>query len=191
LNYERLLELSLCQAGIQHVYEQVSLIGGQIELCLPHGCCHLFCDGVSGNSSAVSFSGIAVQTNGPVTPMPGTEEFFTKIKTEVFPPVMCYFNPEKSVTSGQNFIDAHKERLKQLIYEAEKIAIIGVAVRTQDQHIWEPLRQSSAQLLYCSGKSGSESFNKWHLEKRRNADAINIPEYFEKAFDDICKFLEI
>jgi len=42
LNYERLLELSLCTERLQPVVGAPSKQPGDIELCLPHGCCHLF-----------------------------------------------------------------------------------------------------------------------------------------------------
>lgn len=48
LNYDRLLELSLLQTGIQPFVGDPPPGGGGVELCIPHGCCHIFCDSVRG-----------------------------------------------------------------------------------------------------------------------------------------------
>jgi len=44
LNYERLLELSLSNAGVAPVLSGTANSRGGMELCLPHGCCNLFCN---------------------------------------------------------------------------------------------------------------------------------------------------
>jgi len=42
-NYERLLIFSLNASGVQPAVESDQINSNQIELCLPHGCCNLFC----------------------------------------------------------------------------------------------------------------------------------------------------
>ncbi len=38
----------------------------EIELNLPHGCCHLFCESARGVAGAVSFAGLNVEINGEI-----------------------------------------------------------------------------------------------------------------------------
>lgn len=77
INYERLLELSLIEEGLQPIIRGIEedlqpIVGGSsknvngIELCLPHGCCHLFCESVRGMSNIVSFAGSNVKTSGKI-----------------------------------------------------------------------------------------------------------------------------
>ena len=65
LNYERLLELSLGAAGWQPTVGGPPEAPNQIELCLPHGCCHLFINTVKMAASGGSFSGTQVFFDGP------------------------------------------------------------------------------------------------------------------------------
>ena len=60
LNYERLLELSLINQGLRPIVNRTRVSSEEIEICFPHGCCHLFCDSARGMSGAVSFNPFAV-----------------------------------------------------------------------------------------------------------------------------------
>ena len=64
LNYERLLEMSLILIGLQAVVGRKPKQEDEIEICLPHGCCHLFCESVRGTARGISFSGPNVTTTG-------------------------------------------------------------------------------------------------------------------------------
>src|SRR3989338_1996420 len=152
LNYERLLELSLLAAGIQPFIGTPSSNHNKIvELCLPHGCCHLFCESVRGNAGAVSFAGMNVSTNGPIKVISYQLEFQNRIQTDAFPPVMSYFEPSKQTTSGNNFITAQRLRFSELVKNANTIILVGIRVREHDKHIWESLGQTNAKLVYISG----------------------------------------
>ena len=79
LNYERLLELSLCHEGVQPVVDTSSLNNGQVELCLPHGCCHIFSKGVQASANGVSFSGVGVTFDGGIEVISNPNQFNHKI----------------------------------------------------------------------------------------------------------------
>ena len=191
LNYERLIEVALtasgfcvtCYSGIE---PDDNTNENSIELCLPHGCCHLFCS-VRGSNTSVSGS---VYTEGNITPIRNQSEFQRRIEEDSLPPVMCYFDPKKEALSGKNFIDGQKKRLNTLISQAENIAVIGVAVRLDDKHIWDPLIQTKGRLIYYSGNSSDNEFNKIK-SKRYRSDDIVINKYFNEAFDEVCNYLSI
>src|ERR1019366_3087157 len=108
LNYERLLELSVMSEGLQPVVGSGTAPGSRLEICLPHGCCHIFCDGARGVAGAVSFGGFNVNTNGPIVVVSNPLEYRIRIGQDAFPPVMSYFEPSKRTTAGANFIDAQR-----------------------------------------------------------------------------------
>src|SRR5664280_2365479 len=138
LNYERLLEISLLHRGVQPVVGQVAA-GGQVESCLPHGCCHIFCDGTRASSSGVSFSGVGVTFDGPVTVISNPADFQMRISSDAVPPVMSYFEPQKTTNAGASFIRGQRERWTKLAAEADVLAIVGVRCRPYDMHIWAPI----------------------------------------------------
>lgn len=104
---------------------------------------------------------------------------------------MCDFDPKKETISGQKFIDAQKNCLIELIYEADNIALIGIRARSNDTHIWDFIVISNARIIYCAGKSGGLEYDTWKVGKRINNSDIVINQYFNEAFDEICKYLHL
>jgi len=189
LNYERLLELSLISVGLRPVCNSQAQDSGQIELCLPHGCCHLFCDSVKGASDKVSFSGTAVKTTGSVVVVSNPRDFENRIINDAFPPVMSYFEPQKRTTSCEKFVRSQRERWAELVSQASTIALVGIRVRQNDEHIWKPLAEAPGRLIYCSGVRAGGEFENWATEVRAEADDDILMGYFDECFDDICSAL--
>lgn len=191
LNYERLLELSLIQVGIQPVVGCTPNGSRQIELCLPHGCCHIFCDGIRGSATGISFSGVGITTDGPVSVISNPAQFAARINGDAFPPVMSYFEPQKATTSGASFILRQRARWSELVEAASVIGIIGVRVRPCDTHIWSPLEKTKAKLIYCGGPSSAQEFEQWHQTARPSSKDTVLRGYFADEFDHLCKVLNL
>jgi|SRR3989344_4331435 len=192
LNYERLLELSLLATGIQPFIGTSSPNNNKtIELCLPHGCCHLFCESVRGSAGAVSFAGMNISTNGPISVISDQLEFQNRIQTDAFPPVMSYFEPSKRTTSGNNFILAQRLRFSELVKNASIIILIGIRVREHDKHIWESLGQTDAKLVYISGETAKQEFETWKNKTRSKKEDIVLDGYFKDSFDTILKQVDL
>lgn len=191
LNYERMMQLALMNQGCKLFINARNSEG--IELCLPHGCCNLFCESVRGLSSAVSMAGKSVTTHGPIVSVDHPDIFWSRIRHDAFPPVMSYFEPSKFTTSGADFIAAQRTRLSSLILEAAAIAVVGVQVREQDSHIWDSLAQTDARIYYCAGESAAQLYEAW-AEKSRiskvDRDTVS-PRYWSDDFDAILKHVEI
>ena len=186
LNYERLLELSLVAEGV------IPFIGSRpdkepsVELCLPHGCCHIFCESVRGSASGISFTGTGVTTRGPVKVVANPAEHAQRIRTDAFPPVMSYFDPAKLTTSGVNFIEEQRARYDAIVRGARVVAIVGVKVRPHDRHLWDALVATNADIVYCSGESAGQEFTKWASDNREGKVSEALYGYFDESFDDLC-----
>lgn len=191
LNYERLLELSLVLEGVPPYVGSPPPNNASIELCLPHGCCHIFCESVKGSAKGISLSGTSVSTRGPVTVISDPAEFSRRIGSDAFPPVMSYFVPDKSTTSGVNFIESQRARYQELILNAEVVGIVGVAVRTHDRHLWDALANTNADVVYCSGPSAVPDFEDWAIENRGSRNSEPLPGYFSDCFDALCSHLKL
>ena len=185
LNYERLLEISLISEGILPIYNQSSKNPKEIEICLPHGGCNFFCESVQGASNMVSFMGPAVTTKGSIRIIRNPVEFSSRIRGDAFPPVMSYFEPQKRTTSGMNFIESQRRRYREVVLSSEKIALIGLKVRPHDTHIWGPLAETSAELIYCAGEHSSEEFLTWGRKRRSHLVSHILPGNFNSQFNDL------
>lgn len=189
LNYERLLEISLSAANVQpYIGPPPTSSKKIVELCLPHGCCHLFCESVRGNG--VSFAGMNVTTNGPIKVISDQTEFRQRIINEAFPPVMSYFEPTKQTTSGNNFIVNQRARYAELVAQASVIVLVGIQVREHDTHIWQPLKNTSANLIYVAGPTAKKRFEKWHKSRKNNHDNA-LGGYFEESYNSILKYVRL
>jgi hypothetical protein len=191
LNYERLFELCLGHSGIRPVVGRETEGNNEIELILPHGCCHIFCDAVRGSSSGVSFSGIGVSTDGNVSVVSDTTQFNSRIQNDAFPPVMSYFEPSKRTSTGVSFIASQRKRWGELVHSASKLAVIGVGVRSVDTHIWKPIRESSCRIVYCGGPDGGQDFRSWAEENKRISSSSILEGYFRDEFEAICDEIDI
>lgn len=186
LNYERLLEISLIHAGLQPVVNMAPSLG-QVELCLPHGCCHLFCEGVQASSVGVSFSGVGVTFDGPVIALSDPTQFRNRIESNSVPPVMSYFEPQKTTSSGASFIRNQRARWAELANQADTIIIVGVRVRPRDSHIWDAVAKSHAKVVFCAGKSAGAEFETWASAQRIGKGNRTLSGYFSEEFNAICE----
>jgi len=236
LNYERLLECSLRKVGLNVTVG--ACCADAIELCLPHGCCHLFGKirtpvptpklpepggpitgaGTHPSVRVISQGPIIIETKKradgtePTTNLVGSgpidfghdvrldsdtiriiedpDEHAEELRNSRVPPVMCYFQPDKDTRAGVSFIKAQRERFKKLVGAASTVAIIGVKVREHDAHIWDPLRDTSARIIYCSGKAAGNEFRCWGRATNRKGDEV-LPVFWADGFEAICSALEI
>lgn len=186
LNYERLLELSLATEGVRPFIGSPPDSGSSVELCLPHGCCHIFCESVRGTARGISFSGSNIATRGPVKVVAEPTEHAKRIREDAFPPVMSYFDPAKLTTSGVNFIEEQRARYDAIVRGARMVAIVGVKVRPHDKHLWEALAATNGDIVYCSGESAGRGFARWASDNREGKVSEVLYGYFDESFDDLC-----
>ena len=106
------------------------------------------------------------------------------------PPVMSYFRPNKDTRAGVSFIEAQRQRFAELVRLASRVAVIGVKVRPDDAHIWDPLRDTRARITYCAGKPAGDEFRSWSTGAHRRDDEV-LPCYWEEAFDPLCSAVGI
>ena len=160
--------------------------GNKLGLCLPHGSSVLKCESVRG-TAGVSFTG-GVTTSGNITLIKDANEFDHERNTNVFPPVMSYFEPNKFTVSGDNFIAGQRQLFSELMGGASRIAIIGVNVHPFDTHIWDPLKQTPAECFYLGGAAGAEKYRSWCQDANRGRDVV-CERYFADGYDEMVSFI--
>ncbi len=189
INYERMLPICLTANNLQPALGVEQIQGNQIEFCLPHGTCNLFCAGMQALGN-IAFTGVSFDGGG-VECIIDPIEFRQRLARDAIPPIMSYFEPQKSNSSGRSFIVKQRKRYQELVVSSLKIAIIGLKVRSFDAHIWSPLAQTNAEIIYCSGKQAGAEFLEWSKQNRDGKSNKILEGYFADCFDDICRELEI
>jgi len=191
INYERLVELSLLSHGIIPTIGGEPTVSDSIELCLPHGCCHLYCEAAKGRVGAVKMNPWLIKTSGPVIALGNPTEFRAHIVSEAFPPVMSFFAPNKHTTSGHSWIQMQRDRWSQLAAEAQNIIVVGVKVRQHDAHIWDPIGSTNARIIYCCGAAAAAEYRTWSASVRNGFNDLVFDEYFRDRYADICAELKL
>ncbi len=190
-NYERLLPICLSEANLQPAVGVEEIDNNQIELCLPHGTCNLFCSGIR-LSTNVLFHGTGVSFDGGLPQcIVDTQEFYQRLNSDAIPPIMSYFNPQKTNASGRSFIINQRKRYEELVQNSDKIAIIGLKVREHDTHIWNPIANTNAKIVYCAGKRGAIEFRAWSKENRCGKKNTIVEDYFAESVGTICTEMKI
>jgi hypothetical protein len=139
--------------------------GPKDKVCLPHGNACLCCSGISA-TAGVSFTG-GISTGGSVRVFRDQTDFLSERNTNVFPPVMSYYEPTKFTVSCANFIQDQRAQFRQEVLAADRIAIVGARVHAPDQHIWGPLAKTNAKLLYLSGARDSPDIHGMVVQPRQ------------------------
>ncbi len=189
LNYDRLLELSLVAENVARFVgkRRATSSEGSVELCFPHGCCHLFSGGTRAPAQSVSFHGLGVHVEGNrVAPIDDPVLFQKRICTDAMPPIMCYFELQKRTSSNQRFLDEQRRRWEDLALSAEVIVAIGVRLRRHDEHLWNPMSDSPARIVYCGGCAGAQEFTSWSEQNRPGRGDLVLKGYFQNEFNAIC-----
>lgn len=195
LNYECLLEQAFSRQDIKLSLRPVmledSFNNDYFEILKPHGACNLYNSSLKGARGIMSIDALGVHTSGEVMEVLTELDFKSNISNNAFPPVMSYFEPNKATTSGVSFIQEHRSRYFEKIVHADKIVIIGVLPRENDRHIWEPLSQTSAQIMCCSGVDGAAKFLDWSARFPKRAEDTVLEKFFQDGFEEICTFSEL
>jgi hypothetical protein len=167
---------------------QASTISGmdKLDVCLPHGNSCICCSNISA-SAGVSFTG-GISTAGEIRVFHNLRDFMSERTKNVFPPVMSYYEPNKFTVSGANFIEDERVRFETAVASAERIALIGVRLHLIDKHIWEPLRNTKARIIYVSGPSSAAHFSRWAENEGRMND-LSVSKYFREGMSDLIEFL--
>lgn len=185
INYDRLLFQAAAGIVTLEVGDTIRP-GKNLGLCLPHGSSVLKCESVRG-STGVSFTG-GVSTRGKISLINDVSEFDRERGSNVFPPVMSYFEPNKFTCSGANFIAGQRQLFSELIGGASRVAIIGVNVHPLDAHIWDPLEQTPAKCFYLGGAAGAEKYRSWCQDTNRGDDVV-CERYFADGYDEMVAFI--
>jgi len=152
----------------------------------PHGMCSLFNQSLIVSQHAALVNG-AQSVGCPENLYADPAECRRKIQNEGAPPVMCYYEPAKSVTSGANIIANQQRDFATAVSQAAVIVIIGTQVAPQDTHIWDPIAKASAKVVFCGGSQGTQGYRAWQQQHRQSKAEVDVvlAGYWDAEFETI------
>jgi len=192
LNYDRLLHTAILLSGVPWFTGKSYEMEQAIEICYPHGACIWGSADIHLKSGGSFFLEASAIINCTVNILNYCQ--FNKLANDPYvnlPPVMSAFVPEKISQVGNSFIMEQRERYAMLVSQSRRIVIVGIQPRESDTHIWDPLKNSSANLLYVTKGDVGDGFKKWKSSRTSEGDTHVIRSGFGESFCDILSFLEL
>lgn len=185
LNYDCLFEIAVSMAGKPISYFEDETAGSAITIWKLHGSCNFLPDGGVGASRGVSFTpGVGFETGIKAVNLDKVPEYCLG-NTGLYP-VMSIYAQGKPVQIAATKIKAIQEEWSNAVHSAETIAIIGVNPHPPDGHIWNPLSETKANILFCGDE---KTFSSWSSEYRVGKDSSFIGNHFNSSIDAFIKAL--
>lgn len=156
LNYECVLEFSMAEAGLG-----ISYFDEGSEDTTPlwklHGSCNMFSEGLQAGQG-VSY-GIGVVWDGGIRALQSTDAVIHHCLAETgLAPVMSLYMEGKPLSVSPSALKSLQARWARAITSARLVCCVGVRPLPADEHIWSPIYNSPARLVFLGD---SEAFDEW------------------------------
>jgi hypothetical protein len=152
LNYECVFEIACAQAGIS-----VDHLGSgdpqSLRVAKPHGSCN-FLAGLHNFRNVTIVASPAqpqlLSADVNVVPPDAVEACYRDGYT--IPPVMSLYAPDKRTPVGFDIVNGMRDDWGRWAASARVIVSIGAHPYLADEHIWQPVVESDAKVLYIGGQ---------------------------------------
>jgi len=183
INYECLIELVVSSLGLQIDYfSDTPSSKEKITLWKLHGSCNFMPRGLSATRGVLYTAG--VQFGAGIVPIQPHEVLaFCRSNTALYP-AMSIFARGKPMQICPQIIQLLQNFWKSCVAKAEKVVIIGVNPNLNDTHIWTPLANTDAKILYIGNQ---KRFENWRRQFRPTRDSVWLAGTFEKGFNDLLE----
>jgi hypothetical protein len=186
LNYDCIFEQAANRLGLQVDYSGEEPQGNIIPVLKIHGSCNFITDNLQQMRAYLSSPGNYLGCGMDYLPLTDLENRLqSKFSGYIglYYPVMSLYSLGKNIIAAGTRIQKIRNSWHQHVLSSSLMAIIGVRPNQEDYHIWTPIQETSARLLYIGSK---EHLNEWKVANR-NFEFIGTT--FDKAFDSLLTSL--
>lgn len=180
LNYECVLETAFRYIGLRvNYFGELPNDSASAGIWKLHGSCNFRLKGIEA-TRGVSFSGTGVSFEGGIEPLqPKDVQTYYSGNTALYP-AMALFAQGKPVSIAPTPIKSAQARWNDVVREASLVAIIGVNPNPDDHHIWTPLAETDAELVYIGGEV---PFEAWKAQFRSDKSSRFLGSRWDKSFE--------
>lgn len=160
LNYDCLFEMTAGARSIPVNYcldtMAPATAPGAILLLKPHGSCNFVMQGLGAGITMknVTMSGMGGYYEGPLEARHPNEIAALYTDGPSMPPAISLYTTGKASLTGPRAITAIRERWRSSVAQADVVIPIGVRVVLADNHVWEPIVDSRADVWFVGGQEG-------------------------------------
>jgi hypothetical protein len=183
LNYDIILELSLFANGYSvNYFQQGSEEPNEVEVLKIHGSSNFIGTGIEGGKG-ISYSSGAVFNGGIKASFDSSEVIENFLVKSGIAPVMSLYMEGKPVNVSPQILKDLQNTYQSRCSKAKTILIIGVKPIVEDKHIWDCMKESSANVYYVGSNTDFELF------KELGISANHLGEYFNTSFKKITNVI--
>jgi hypothetical protein len=102
-------------------------------------------------------------------------------------PAMSLYAKNKPIFVGREQIEEIQQQFQNAVLSSQSIIVVGVNPNPEDQHIWNYLKDTSANLYLIGDK---EACGNWISTHRNNKSTEWISNRFDTGFDRVCEILQ-
>lgn len=183
LNYDCVLEFSLAEKGVPISYSE-SESTSEVPIWKLHGSANMFSAGIQAGPG-ISY-GPGVVWEGGIQALPDQERVVRHCLVETgLAPVMCLYMKGKILAVSPSQILRLRELWADRVAAAAVVVCVGVNPVPDDTHIWDPISETKAPLLFIGD---GDALQRWAsgVGKVRYE---HIGERFDEAYYPLLKRL--
>lgn len=184
LNYDCIFEKAAHRIGLKINYSGKKAKIDEISVLKVHGSCNFVTEDMEPKSQFMS--GYTESRIDYVS----LDNIETELRAKFFGSAGCYYPFvslyafRKNTIVGGMEIQQIRNAWSQAVSRTSVLAVVGVRPNKDDSHIWDPVKKTSARLLYIGSQT---DFAGWLLA---NSRFKHLGSTFELGFDTLIKSLE-
>jgi hypothetical protein len=186
LNYDCIFEQAAYRLGLKVDYSGEEPQGDIYPVLKIHGSCNFITDNLQQMKAYLSSPGHYLGCGMNYLQLTNLENIlqskFTDYFGSYYPVMSLYSFGKNSIVAGTR-MQKIRNTWHQRVVNASLVAVIGVRPNREDSHIWTPIHETSARLLYIGSK---EHFNEWQVA---NHNFKHLGEKFDETFNSLVTSL--
>ncbi|MDF5774054.1 hypothetical protein [Pseudomonas syringae] len=186
LNYDVMLEEAAAKIGLGFSYDY-SRVYGSIRIIKPHGSVNVWpaLPGFSVKNNTISLNTCRTFIDGPVELLTRDAVRARCLEESDLYPSIAMYAKGKSVSICPRFTEEQQNNFALACRRASKIITLGVRVVPEDNHIWQPIQKSAAELIYFGDHNDKPALDAWSY----NYGKKNV-KYVEGYFEQCLSFMK-
>lgn len=180
LNYDMMLEDAVLQRGQKYVYSDIREYGS-VRIIKPHGSLNFWPRQYMRNCK---FEGVGVALSANATPLSKEQSRIRCVEDDSLSPAISMYAKGKRVSVCPDFVLEQQQMFESACRKASKIVVVGVRVVREDAHIWGPISESSADLIYFGSDCDRGELLGW-AEAVGRKNVIFREGYFQQCLTEM------
>lgn len=186
LNYDMMLEEAILAAGL-HIRYRLMSEPDCVRLLKPHGSINFWPDFPHEMFVNCTSTGSGSALSAPVRPIHRQDAKHRCGVDTSFSPAISMYAKGKKVSVCPDYVSEQQMMFAEACGRASKIMIVGVRVVPEDSHIWKPIADSCAEVVYFGSNEDEVELKSWGVESGRK-NIVFVEGFFGKAISEFNKY---